>query len=268
MTIVDSHVHVGLHRFEPVESLLFQLDRLGIAQAVLVHYGDGRDNDYALECVRRHPQRFVAAIALDARNDPADLARFAANGAVGVRLAPTARSRGANPWAVWEALRELRLVVSLWGVPELLLSDSAAELFERFPHVPMAIEHLGFHVTPKPSFDVFRRVMSLARYDNLTLKVPGLGEYGLTPPLALERIPRYADLALESFGPQRMMWASDFPVVSAREGYGNALSLVQRYFAALSPSERAAIFGATAARVWRLPLLTVARQRPAPTDRP
>ena len=35
------------------------------------------------------------------------------------------------------------------------------------------------------------------------------------------------DLALESFGPRRMMWGSDFPPVSGREGYRNALQLAQ-----------------------------------------
>ena len=57
--------------------------------------------------------------------------------------------------------------------------------------------------------------------------------------------------ALEAFGADRIMWGSDFPVVSSREGYDNSLRLPLAYFARLSEDERDAIFGGTAMRVWR-----------------
>ena len=58
-------------------------------------------------------------------------------------------------------------------------------------------------------------------------------------------------MALEAFGPQRMMWGSDYPPVSSREGYDNALRFPMDYFRALSEDERAWIFGRTAMKVWK-----------------
>jgi hypothetical protein len=45
----------------------------------------------------------------------------------------------------------------------------------------------------------------------------------------------------------------DFPPVASREGYSSALRLCQEQFAAKPESARAAIFGGTAARIFRLP---------------
>ena len=56
----------------------------------------------------------------------------------------------------------------------------------------------------------------------------------------------------EAFGPQRMMWGSDYPPVSSREGYLNSLRTPLDYLAGLTEGERAWIFGRTAMTVWGL----------------
>ena len=60
-------------------------------------------------------------------------------------------------------------------------------------------------------------------------------------PLILELEEAYA-----AFGPRRMLWGSDFPPVSGREGYRNALRLPLEQFAARSAEDRELIFGGTA----------------------
>jgi predicted TIM-barrel fold metal-dependent hydrolase len=47
-----------------------------------------------------------------------------------------------------------------------------------------------------------------------------------------------------------MMWGSDHPPVSSREGYRNALRMPMEQLAAKSEAERADIFGGTALRVF------------------
>jgi L-fuconolactonase len=44
MATVDTHCHVSLSRFEPVETLLFQMDTYGVDKAVLVQHGGEYDN--------------------------------------------------------------------------------------------------------------------------------------------------------------------------------------------------------------------------------
>ena len=56
--------------------------------------------------------------------------------------------------------------------------------------------------------------------------------------------------AYDAFGPDRLMWGSDYPPVSGREGYANALRLTMDEFP--SEADRRSIFGETAARVYGL----------------
>ena len=37
-SVVDTHCHIGLHKYEPVEALLFHMERTGVAQAVVGHF--------------------------------------------------------------------------------------------------------------------------------------------------------------------------------------------------------------------------------------
>ena len=58
---------------------------------------------------------------------------------------------------------------------------------------------------------------------------------------------------LEAFGSERMMWGSDYPPVSGREGYGNALRLPMERLGALpavTETDLGRIFGGTALSVF------------------
>ena len=59
-------------------------------------------------------------------------------------------------------------------------------------------------------------------------------------------------MAYEAFGPERLMWGSDYPPVSGREGYANALRLTLAEFEAKPEEERRAIFGGVAMRLYGL----------------
>lgn len=50
MMTVDAHCHVSPCWYEPVESPLYQMERNGVAQAVLVRYMGQFDNEYQFEC--------------------------------------------------------------------------------------------------------------------------------------------------------------------------------------------------------------------------
>ena len=61
-------------------------------------------------------------------------------------------------------------------------------------------------------------------------------------------------MAIEAFRPDRVMWGSDYPPVSTREGYAHSLEFPMQYFSKLSEEDRAWIFGRSAQAVWRLTL--------------
>lgn len=262
--IVDSHCHVSPIWYEPVESLLAQMDRTGVQQAVLVQLLGQYDNGYLLECRKRYPRRFAVVAAVDpSRPDAVDtVRRLADSGAAGIRLRPAARSPGSNPLAVWEAVQECGLSASSVGNSQAHSSPEFGELVAALPRLPIVLEHFGGTSQADANEEqrnARRSVFSLARHSNVFLKLPGLGE--LLPraqqlpsagvPLDLSGKPILSE-ALQAFGARRMMWGSDFPVVASREGYSNALHWCQAALESESATDITAIFGGTARSVYKL----------------
>ena len=58
------------------------------------------------------------------------------------------------------------------------------------------------------------------------------------------------EIALDAFGPERLMYGSDWPVVELVGGAARWQQAVAAIVADLSPGERVSIFGATAASVY------------------
>jgi L-fuconolactonase len=259
--IVDSHVHVARNWYEPLETLLYHLDANGVDQAVLVQQQGQFDNSYILECVRSHSDRLYAVVLVDAaRPDAGDrLKELAEQGAHGIRLRPTDRSSGDDPLAIWRQATALGLPISCAGSVERFADLAFAQLIEALPDATLIIEHLGSVNVPdgeSAPYPLRRQVFALARYPNVVIKFHGLGE--ICPRLQLFPQPfpfdreylALFDLACEAFGAERMLWGSDFPPVSGREGYANALRWPQEHFSTLPAVEQAALFGATAQRIY------------------
>ncbi|MGI8690592.1 MAG: amidohydrolase family protein [Thermomicrobiales bacterium] len=263
MIVVDSHCHVSLSWYEPVETLLFQMDRYGVSHAVLVQMRGQANNDYQFACMRRYPGRFAPVVVIDTdRPDaPETLHHLAEHGASGVRLRAMARSPGDDPLAIWRAAGRLGLAVSCFGSSAEFASDDFAVLVRSLPEVTIVLEHLGSHSRPDTTDSeraLRQHVFALARFPNCFIKVTGLGEFcqramPVTEPFSfVQPIPPYLRQAYDAFGPRRMMWGSDYPPVSAREGYGNALRGPMEEFADRGEEDRAFIFGGTAHAVFPL----------------
>lgn len=260
--LIDSHCHVSPIWYEPVESLLAQMDRAGVERAVLVQLLGQYDNSYLLNCRRLHPDRFSVVAAVDpAQPDAIDLVRrLADQGAASIRLRPTARSAGDNPLAIWEAIHQAGLVACCVGNTQAHTAAEFTGLVTALPRLRFVLEHLGGTSQPDTNEEMRasrRGIVALARYTNVFLKLPGLGE--LLPrqaSLPIEGIPldmtgkSILNEMLHGFGPQRLMWASDFPVVSSREGYQNSLHWCQQAYAEQPAHVRDAIFGGTALTVF------------------
>ena len=261
MPIVDSHCHVSPTWYEPVESLLFQMDRNGVEHAILIQMMGQANNAYQTECVRKYPGRFASVVIVDtdAADAVATLQRLAEEGASGVRLRPTVRSTGDDPLAIWRAADQLGLSVSCGGSASDFASDAFASLVQSFPNLRIVLEHLAsvnHPATDTAQAQAREKAFALSRFPNTFIKIHGLGEFcrramPVTEPFPFQRpIPPLLDLAYEAFGPRRMMWGSDYPPVSGREGYRNALRLTMEQFADKSAEDRNAIFGETALSVF------------------
>ncbi len=93
----------------------------------------------------------------------------------------------------------------------------------------------------------------LAAAPNVSCKLSGLvTEAG--PGWTRAQITPFADRLLDCFGPDRLMFGSDWPVCTLAAGYGDVLGLAETLLARLSPAERDAVLAGTAAQWYRLRL--------------
>ncbi len=266
MAYIDTHCHVSPIWYEPVELLLAQMERNEVGGAALIQMQGQFDNEYQFACVRRFPGRFAPVVALDtdAPDAPQTLERLASEGASGVRLFPTTRSAGDDPLLLWRTAARLGLSISCAGSAQTFSDPAFAELIAALPELPIVLEHLGALARPdedEATVAARIRVFALARFPNVTMKITGLGEFARrTTPVDndfafVRPIPDYLTRAYEAFGPARLMWGSDYPPVSGREGYTNALRLPLAELARIpgwTDADREQIFGGTARAIFPL----------------
>ena len=258
MMIVDSHCHAGTSWFEPIELLVSQMDSNDVDRGVLIQHRGMYDNDYLLESEARFPGRFsvVAIVDTTATDASTALEEWASRGAVGVRLWPTARSPGPDPLAIWRKAAELGLAVSSLGALDEFASDEFSALVAEMSDLPIVIEHLA-GATPgdEPPYTAFESALALANAPNTYIKVGGLGEFAERPATLrnepwFENVPPLVEMAYDAFGPRRMMWGSDYPPVSGREGYRNALRGIVEHPALRTDEDREWVMGRTASEVF------------------
>jgi L-fuconolactonase len=260
--VVDSHCHVALGWYEPLAALLHQMDQNGVEHAILIQIMGQANNDYQAQCVRQHPDRLTSVVGVDAASIDAiaTLERHAADGIGGVRLRVNTRSPGDDPLAIWRSAERLALAVSCGGSAAEFAAPAFSQLVAAVPGLRIAIEHLGSvnRPTGNATEEANRQlVFGLARFPNVAMKFHGLGEFCVRAmPVAepfpfVEPIPPLLKHAYAAFGPDRLMWGSDYPPVSGREGYGNSLRLPMAQFAHLDDQAKAQVFGGTARAFFR-----------------
>ena len=176
-----------------------------------------------------------------------------------MRLGPTVRSPGKDEFLIWRKALSLGLTVSSLGNLVDFASDDFNGLIAELPSLTVVIEHLGGigHVEEGSKHSQFRRVLDLSKYPNVYIKVPGLGEISSRPEvlhskLKFDDTPPAIEMAKGTFGVRRMMWGSDFPPVSHREGYRNALNGVLEHPTLDKISDREWVMGKTASVAFKI----------------
>jgi L-fuconolactonase len=94
-------------------------------------------------------------------------------------------------------------------------------------------------------------VRELSALPNVACKLSGLVTEA-APGARVADIAPYADVILDAFGPDRLMFGSDWPVCLLVNDYGEVMDLALALVSGLSAHEQTAVFGATAARVYAI----------------
>jgi len=121
-----------------------------------------------------------------------------------------------------------------------------------YPELNLVIDHGAKPDIAAGQFEDWAHAMrKIARNDHVYCKISGLVTEA-APDWQPGDLTRYLDLLLEAFGPARLMWGSDWPVVDLAGGYDRWRDAALDYLARLGHDERRAILGRTAAEFYRL----------------
>ena len=129
----------------------------------------------------------------------------------------------------------------------------AAKFVQRFPRQRFVLDHMA--KPPIKSGEIrswAEGIRRLATFPNVFCKISGLVTEADRHHWMPEQIAPYIDVAFESFGPDRLMIGSDWPVCLVAASYERAIGVAKQYLERGSPEERQAVMGGSAQRFWRL----------------
>ncbi|MGW0761877.1 amidohydrolase family protein [Streptomyces sp. NPDC002814] len=146
------------------------------------------------------------------------------------------------------AVADAGLVYDLVVVPHQL--PACAKAAADHPDLIFVLDHLG-----KPPIASGRQepwasaVRTLAARPNTVCKLSGMVTEADPRSWTVDDLRPHADTVLDAFGPDRLMFGSDWPVCTLAATYGEVLSAAREL---TDPSDRSRIFEATATRVYDL----------------
>jgi predicted TIM-barrel fold metal-dependent hydrolase len=246
------------HRPEPLgaDELIGLMDRAGVDRAVIVPPSPvGDSNDTGLEAAVRFPDRFAV---MGRFNPDADGAHehletwLDQPGMIGIRmtfykphwakwLAP-----GAVDW-FWSGCE--RLNIPLMALAPGLLKEIAA-LAERHPGLAIILDHMARQsaLRDEACFADLDELLALARFPNIAVKASALPCY-TDDAYPFPRLMPYLERTFAAFGPDRIMWGSDFTRLPC--SYIECLDHMRRELPFLTDDDRARVLGGTAAKLLR-----------------
>ncbi|MBN9618347.1 MAG: amidohydrolase family protein [Actinobacteria bacterium] len=151
--------------------------------------------------------------------------------------------------------RGLRAVAAAGLAYDLLVTveqlAAAVRAAAALPEVVFVLDHAG---NPSPGNEPrwAEGVRDLARLTNVSVKLSGLVTRLLPQRWSVAAVQPWAEQILDSFGPDRVMFGTDWPVCLLAASYAEVVALAGELVAGLAPAEREAVFGGTATRWYRL----------------
>jgi L-fuconolactonase len=273
MDIVDAQVHANVLGTEVTLAIM---DALGIHAVLLDEFSAAADDGALLPGYRladgafrpvgpnaeaaalRYPERFAFLMRVDPLDPGLEgwvetltaAPAFKALRTVIFSTAEGAVFEGGGHDRLLKAARAHNLPVFITcpgRVPHL------AQYAQRFPEVQFVIDHCGVAFDAPRGEATIDDAVAMARYRNVAYKWAHAPSFLSSAPYPFPDLEPKLRRAVDAFGPERVMWASDYTVSRQRANWGEALFSI-RHCSSLSQDEKSWILGGTARKVLNWPL--------------
>jgi predicted TIM-barrel fold metal-dependent hydrolase len=234
-----------------IERLVPMMDEAGVDRAVIVPPSwPGDRNDYAIEAVKRYPNRFriMGRIPLQDPKSAELLPKWKEQpGMVGVRL--TFNNDQTIPWLsdgtadwFWPAAEKAGLPVMCFTPG---ISAKLAPIAERHPRLPLILDHMGVSAAllkENKLDDALAQTVALAKYPNVSVKLsasPGISR----EPYPFRDVAGHIKRVFDAYGPQRSYWGTDLTNSYAKASYRQRVSHFTEELSFLSDSDKDWVMG-------------------------
>lgn len=151
------------------------------------------------------------------------------------------------------------------GLAAVADAGLAYDLLTKTPHLPAAIQtvrnlpqltfvvdHISKPVIGEPLDPWATQLRELAALPNVTCKLSGMVTEADWTTWTAKDLQPYADTVLEAFGPDRVMFGSDWPVCLLAASYADVVATAETLTSTLSASDQESVFNTTATRTYHL----------------
>jgi L-fuconolactonase len=122
---------------------------------------------------------------------------------------------------------------------------------KQFPDQPFVINHLAKPYIKNKDIEGWKKdIKAVAKFDNVYCKLSGMVTEADWKQWQPEDFKPYLDVAVNAFGPNRLMFGSDWPVCKVAATYEKVVRIIDDYFLAFSEHEWQSVFGGNAVRFY------------------
>lgn len=225
----------------------------GVERTVIAQFiGYKWDNRYCLDSIRKYAPYFQGVCRVNP-TDPAapdQLSHLTEQGFHGVRISPSADASG--DWIngplmppLWKRAQALKIPMQVYA-PITRMPD-LEHLIEQCPDLTVVIDHMADCPIDHPQ--ELEKLIALKRYPRVYVKISHTWSISRQPYPWLDA-QEYVKRLHAVYGPQRLMWASDWPVDLSWTTYDKTLKVVRDEMKFLNAEDKSWILSKTIERVW------------------
>ena len=217
------------------------------------------ETEFMLGLAREEPfiRGVVGWVDFEDPSAPGEIARLSRQSTL-VGLRPMIQDIAQDNWMLGErlvpafdALIAADLTFDALTLPRHL--SALRELLARHPNMRTVIDHGSKPQIRDGIMDGWEQDMSaLASETSAFCKLSGLVTEARAD-WTVDDLRPYVDHLLDTFGPDRLVWGSDWPVCTLASSYGRWVDATGELLSELTENETSAIFGGNAARAYRMP---------------